>query len=102
MRFDWKEELYQLLIGYFSDSPFDEGIREIAAIAAYHSETHDQVLAAIQGADDAALAGDASVVEVVNEGNARYVAELPATVAFLKELRAAYLAQYQQEMERKG
>jgi len=59
MRFDWREELYQLLIGHFGDAPFDDGIREIAAIAAYHSETHEQILAAIQGACDAALTGDA-------------------------------------------
>src|SRR5678815_1108295 len=102
MRFDWREELYQLLIGHFCDGPFDEGIREIAAIAAYHSETHERYLAAIQGGYDAALAGDESVVEVVNEGNARYVADLPETIAFLKELRAAYLSQVQQEIERKG
>jgi hypothetical protein len=98
---DWKEELYQLLIGHFSDGPFDEGIGEIAAIAAYHPETHEQYLAAIQGAYDAALAGDESVVEAVNEGNARYVADLAAATAFLKELRAAYLSRYQQEVARK-
>jgi hypothetical protein len=74
MRFDWREELYQLLIGHFGDAPFDDGIREIAAIAAYHSETHEQILAAIQGACDAALTGDES----------------------------AYLSQVQQEIARKA
>lgn len=61
----------------------------------------EECLAAIRGARDTALAGE-SVVEAVNEGNARYVADLAAATAFLKELRAAYLSRYQQEVARKG
>jgi len=97
---DWKEELYQLLIGHLSDAPFDDGVREIGDIAAYYPEEHERYLGAIQGARDAALTGDEQVIEVINRGNARYVADLPSAIAFLNELRSAYLTHYQQELER--
>ena len=99
---DWQEELYQLLIGHLSDGSFDEGVREIAVIGAYSPETHERYLGAVQSGYDAGLSGDQAVVDVVNRGNARYVADVPSAVAFLKELRDAYLSHYHRELERKG
>jgi hypothetical protein len=40
------------------------------------------------------------VVDVINRGNARYVADLPSAVAFLKELRDSYLSAYDREVKR--
>ena len=56
------------------------------------------------GADvaNAALSGDEAVVEVINRGNARYVADVPAAIAFLRELRDAYVSRYNKELERKS
>jgi hypothetical protein len=97
---DWQEELYQLLIGHLSEAPFDDGVQEMADIGAHHRETHETYLAAIQGAYDAGVRGDAAVVDVINRGNARYVADLPSAVAFLKELRDSYLSAYDREVKR--
>jgi hypothetical protein len=88
---DWREELYQLLVGHLSDGEFDEGVREMAAIGAHHPETHEKYLVAIQAGYDAALSGDPSVLDVLDRGNSRYVPDLPSAVAFLEELRDAYL-----------
>jgi hypothetical protein len=98
---DWQEELYQLLIGHLSEVPFEEGVREMADIGAHHRETHDDYLAAIQSAYDAALSGDQAVIDVINRGNTRYVADVSSAIAFLKELRDAYLSAYEEELKRK-
>jgi hypothetical protein len=98
---DWQEDLYQLLIGHLNEVPFDEGVREMADIAAHHRETHDEYLGAIQGAHDAGLSGDQAVVDVINRGNAQYVADVSSALAFLKELRNSYLSAYERELKRK-
>jgi|SRR4051794_17973680 hypothetical protein len=98
---DWREELYQLLTGHLSEVPFDEGIREMADIGAHDRETHDNSLAAIQSAYDAGLSGDHTVVDVINRGNTRYVADVSSATAFLKALRDTYLSAYERELKRR-
>jgi hypothetical protein len=91
-------DLYEFLASYFGDQSTEAGVSEVVFVTADHPEWHRRYLAVLDRGIAAAAAGDPEVVRVVAKSLAASVRDAGETGAYLEEVRAEYLRQYEEAL----
>jgi hypothetical protein len=89
-------DLYQFLASYFGDQSTEAGVSEVVLVTADHPEWHRRYLAVLDRGIAAATAGDPEVARVIVKSFAASVRDACEARAYLEEVRAEYLRQYQE------
>jgi hypothetical protein len=89
-------ELYQFLASYFGDQSTEAGVSEVVFVTADDPEWHRRYLAVLDRGIAAAAAGDPEIARVIAKSLAASVRDAGEAGAYLEEVRAEYLRQYEE------
>src|SRR5687767_2027346 len=84
-----REELRQVLLGYFGDQSLETGVRELVGVSVGHPACHQRYRTALEAGLQAARAGDQDVYPIVREIRA-YLRDMAAVANAIEEILRAY------------
>ncbi|WP_218079758.1 hypothetical protein [Anthocerotibacter panamensis] len=91
---DWKEELENVLLSYFSDQTIQVGIKELVMATQANEDDHRTWILALETAIQNSIKDSTEVVDILTKSFVVHVNSPQEARRFLEGLRDEYLAHY--------
>lgn len=91
---EWKNELDNLLGGYFSDFTIEEGVEQMVFVSRVNKLEHQLYLQTLAHAIDALQHGDGDDILQIIDRNNLYVRNIQDGINLLESIHREYLRQY--------